>query len=134
NSQASGVDSSAFGTTATATAADASAFGRGTSATFANSTAIGANATAIRANQMVFGTGTNTYTAAGITSAASKAAQTGATQLVTSDAAGNLATTGASFENLQSDINNNTQGVAMALAMSGGATILPECKMVAVSA
>jgi hypothetical protein len=40
----------------------------------------------------VFGTASNTYTMSGITSAASAAAQTGPTQIVTSDANGNLAT------------------------------------------
>ena len=42
---------------------------------------------------MVFGTASNTYTAPGITSSASKAAQSGPTQIVTADAGGNLATT-----------------------------------------
>ena len=43
---------------------------------------------------MVFGTGSNTYTASGINSAASDAAQAGQLFVVTSDAAGNLATGG----------------------------------------
>ena len=107
---------------------------RGASAAFQSSTAIGANATTIRANQMAFGTATNTYTAAGITSAASKLTQSGPTQIVTSDGNGNLATVNTSISDLQADIRNNSEGVAMALAMSGGPTILPECKMVAVSA
>lgn len=55
--------------------------------------AIGHNVQATRANQVVLGTTANTYTMAGITSAASKAAQSGPTQLVTSDSGGNLATT-----------------------------------------
>jgi hypothetical protein len=101
---------------------------------FENSTAIGANATALRANQMVFGTNTNTYTAPGITSVTSRAAQTGPTQLVTSDASGNLATSGQSLQDLQSDIRENAQGVAIALAVAGGPAILPDSKMVAVSA
>lgn len=57
--------------------------------------AIGNGAVATRENQFALGTAANTYTTAGITSAASKAAQTGPTQLVTSDAGGNLATTSA---------------------------------------
>jgi len=82
----------AFGDGATATGLNATAVGPGASATFANSTAIGAGATATAPNQMAFGTASNTYVAPGITSAASKAAQSGPLQIVTSDAAGNLAT------------------------------------------
>jgi hypothetical protein len=57
-----------------------------------NSTAIGTGATTTRANQQSFGTAANTYTLAGITSGASKAAQSGPTQIVTTDSNGNLAT------------------------------------------
>lgn len=96
NSIAIGTGAVATGSIAVGTGALASnggaAFGDGTSATFANSAAFGPGATATRANQQVFGTAGNTYTMPGITSAASLAAQTGPTQLVTSDAAGNLAT------------------------------------------
>jgi hypothetical protein len=81
----------ALGDTATASAANATAVGSGTTAAFSNSTAIGNGATTTRANQQAFGTATNTYTMAGITSAASLAAQTGPVSLVTTDAAGNLA-------------------------------------------
>jgi hypothetical protein len=102
-------------------------------AAFANSTAIGQGAATTRANQMVFGTAANTYTAPGITSAASAAAQTGATQLVTSDASGNLATESAStivasspaFQSLQQDVKKNTQGVGVAIAMGSGVGSLP---------
>ena len=83
---------------------------------------------------MVFGTSTNTYTAAGIASDASRAAQSGGTQIVTSDAAGNLATTNVSVTNLQEDIRNNSEGVAMAIAMAGTPSVLPDNKAVAVAA
>jgi autotransporter adhesin len=76
---------------ANASGTDAIAIGATSSAAFANSTAIGFGATTTRANQMSFGTGTNTYTMAGISSAASAAAQTGPTNFVTADASGNLA-------------------------------------------
>ncbi|KAF0209854.1 MAG: Cell surface protein [Methylocystaceae bacterium] len=59
---------------------------------YANATAIGAGATNTAANQMMFGGVTTTYAAPGITSAASRAAQNGATNFVTSDGNGNLAT------------------------------------------
>ena len=83
---------------------------------------------------MVFGKSTTTYTASGITSAASKAAQTGTTQIVTSDGAGNLATANVSISELQSDVRDSTEGVAMALAMAGTAVVLPDNKAAAVSA
>ena len=82
----------AFGDGTTATGANSAALGVGANATFANSSAIGTGATATRPNQQVFGTASNTYTAPGITSAASKAAQSGPLQVVTTDAAGNLGT------------------------------------------
>jgi autotransporter adhesin len=88
-----GASAIAIGNTVSVAGANAVAVGNNTSANFANSAAFGNGAVAIRANQQVFGTAGNTHTMAGITSAASKAAQTGPTQLVTSDAGGNLATT-----------------------------------------
>ncbi|MEO8493925.1 MAG: hypothetical protein ABI614_02565 [Planctomycetota bacterium] len=90
---------------------------------------------------MVCGTATNTYTAPGITSAASKATQTGPLEIVTSDADGNLASqtsaglglaTTADTMMLQQGIDRNSQGidrntsgVAMAMAMSGIPNTLP---------
>jgi len=90
---------------------------------------------------MAFGTASNTYTAAGINSANSLAAQTGPTRLVTSDAGGNLATmdqnaivtNSSAFQSLQSDVRQNTEGAAMAIAMGGAASILPEDKTFAAS-
>jgi hypothetical protein len=102
----------------------------------------------------VFGTASNTYTMGGIASAASKAAQSGPTQLVTSDAGGNLATTslaglglvsnadaGAINSQLTainahlSDLDMRTSraytGVAMAFAMAGVPTLLPAEKFAA---
>jgi trimeric autotransporter adhesin len=129
--------------------ANGTAIGTGAVAAFAGSTAIGAGAVTTAPNQMVFGTGSSTYVAPGITSAASKAAQSGPLQIVTSDAGGNLATNTAAGLGLASStdisalnsqiagINNqivgiNTRlndldgrttkalnGVAMAFAISG---------------
>jgi hypothetical protein len=111
-SEANGIDSTATGTRAQATATGASAFGGdgnidgfGAQATgsfstaigadsvagFNNSTAIGAGAATARANQQSFGTASNTYTMAGITSQASKTAQGTPTHLVTSNVGGDLA-------------------------------------------
>jgi hypothetical protein len=90
---------------------------------------------------MMFGTASNTYTAPGITSAASLAAQSGPTQIVTSDAGGNLATASANsivagtpaFQGLQTQVNKVSEGVAMAMAMGGGGAVLPDDKNHAVS-
>jgi autotransporter adhesin len=98
-STATGVGSWALGESSTATGRDslaaaynASAFGAEASAGYANSTAIGAGAATTRANQVAIGTGSNTYTLAGLPSAASNAAQIGATNFVTTDSFGNLGT------------------------------------------
>ena len=108
---------------------------------FNNAMAIGNGAVATRDNQVVIGTATNTYTTPGITSAASRAAQSGPLQVVTSDANGNLATDGGalfnSINNLNSQINQLNQdvkrldgGVAMAMALGG--VYLPEHQRFAV--
>jgi autotransporter adhesin len=108
-------------------------------AAFSNSAAIGSGVTTTRANQVAVGTATNTYTLAGVTSAASLAAQSGPTQVVTTDAFGNLAAAGFSAQdisslqaqanslqsqigNLQSQVTYNLRearsGIASALAAS----------------
>lgn len=81
----------AIGLRSTVSAADAIAFGRDASASAPGAVAIGAGAQASRAGQFAFGTAGSTYTLPGLASAASRAAQSGPTQLVTTDAAGNLA-------------------------------------------
>ncbi|HZE53253.1 MAG TPA: YadA-like family protein [Bradyrhizobium sp.] len=134
-----GTNNVAIGTAATATGANSSALGTGAQATFDNSTAIGNGATATRANQQMFGTASNTYTMAGIATAASRAAQVGPTSIVTSDNAGNLATRSladlgfASQSDISgingrldalngriNDVNREARGgIALALAASG---------------
>jgi hypothetical protein len=136
----------AIGQSSTASA-NSVAIGSGAAATFSNSAAFGSGATATRANQQVFGTATNTYTMAGVTSAASKAAQSGPTQLVTSDASGNLAAStladlgaastadinaiNARIDDLDRRANKAFTGVAMAFAMAGVPTLLPNEKFAA---
>ena len=133
---------SAFGQGSTVSGANGTAIGTGAVAAFAGSTAIGAGAVTTAPNQMVFGTASSTYVAPGITSAASKAAQSGPLQIVTSDAGGNLATNTAAGLGLASstdisalnsqivgintrlnDLDGRTtkalNGVAMAFAISG---------------
>src|SRR6267378_696957 len=127
-----GTNNVAIGTFATATGANSSALGNGAQATFDNSTAIGNGATAMRANQQMFGTASNTYTMAGIATAASRAAQAGPTSIVTSDNAGNLATRSLADLGLASqsdisalngrinDVNREARGgIPLALAASG---------------
>jgi uncharacterized protein YigE (DUF2233 family) len=104
--------------------------------------AIGNGAVATRDNQVMIGTASNTYTAPGITSAASQAAQSGPLQVVTTDANGNLASDhGALFsdinilnsqiarinqnlDQLNNDVKRLDGGVAMAMALGG--VYLPE--------
>lgn len=137
----------AFGLRSTVTATDGIAIGRdavvggqagialgaGSSAGFSNSVAIGAGATALRQGQVVLGTASNTYTMAGIGSAASRAAQVGPVKLVTADANGNLATTDFDITGLNSDISrlkttvdrnrkDANKGIAAAMAMTGAPT------------
>jgi hypothetical protein len=147
---AAGTNSVALGQNAQALGVGSTAIGESASTgRFNNATAIGNGAVATRDNQMVFGTATNTYTAPGITSAASRAAQNGALQVVTTDANGNLASDGgALFSNinilnsqvntlnsqvarinqnldqLNNDVKRLDGGVAMAMALGG--VYLPE--------
>jgi hypothetical protein len=149
NATAIGTRSSAIGTNATALGGpgtiaqgtNATALGAGAVAAFAGSTAIGAGAVTTAPNQMAFGTAGSTYVAPGITSGASRAAQNGPLQIVTSDAGGNLATNTAAGLGLASlnditginarinDVDGRTtkalNGVSMAFAMAGTPWLLP---------
>ena len=93
NSNANGVETqnTAIGNEARATGANASAFGSRAIATHSNSAAFGNGATTSRDDQQVFGTADNTYTMAGLTSAASATAQGAPTRIVTSNETGDLA-------------------------------------------
>jgi hypothetical protein len=142
NANASGVQTTnlAIGTNATASN-NSVAYGTGASATFSNSAAFGNGAIATRANQQVFGTSANTYTLAGVASSASRAAQSGPTQFVTTDASGNLAAASASdlglattgdlaainarLNDLDSRTSKALTGVAMAFAMAGVPNLMP---------
>jgi len=120
---------------------DTVAIGNAATARAEGAVAIGSGAQATRANQFALGTAANTYTAAGITSAASRAAQSGPTQFVTTDASGNLAaasvadlgfaTTGdlaainARLNDLDSRTSKALTGVAMAFAMAGVPNLMP---------
>jgi hypothetical protein len=138
----------AIGSNANVTAAGGIALGLNTSATFANSTAIGGGAVTARVNQVAVGTAANTYTLAGVTSAASLAAQTGPTQVVTTDAFGNLAAasfTPQDISTLQSNVGVLQQNVSVlqtqmrqafegtAIAIALGGASLPADKRFAIS-
>src|SRR5207245_5429474 len=90
NASGNGSQNTAVGANSVATGNNSSAFGAGAQAAFVNSAAFGSGAIVTRANQQVFGTATNTYTMPGIASGASQSTQSGPTQFVTTDAAGNL--------------------------------------------
>lgn len=124
----------AFGDNSTATGSNATAVGPSANATQSNSAAFGAGATATQANQQVFGTASNSYTMPGVSSAQSASRQTGPLALVTTDAAGNLASdngammaalsstqfalmsTQAGLSNAQSAISKTQAGISIALA------------------
>jgi hypothetical protein len=128
------------------------AIGNGASAGQAGSVAIGPGVSTTRAGQIALGSSGSTYTIAGISSDASRAAQSGAVRLVTSDLAGNLATSTldlgqlagfggrlGSLENQVAALDNAVGrglrradgGIAAAMALGG--TVMPPDSHIAVS-
>lgn len=139
---ASGVGGIAIGQGATSNTAGSIAIGQGAStAGFTNSMAIGQNVQAARNDQIIIGSTNNTYTLAGIGSAASRTAQGTPTHFVTSNANGDLAAYTAAELGLASPsdvaaintrlgahearIKSNTEGIAIALAMAGTPIVMP---------
>jgi trimeric autotransporter adhesin len=112
---ASGSGGIAMGEGAVAAGPGDTAIGQGATVTADHSTAIGAGASATLPNQVVLGTASDTYRAPGITSALSRARQSGPTQIVTSDANGNLATASGDFFD---KVDENQSGVALAMAIT----------------
>ncbi|MEI9431520.1 YadA-like family protein [Mesorhizobium sp. Cs1299R1N3] len=115
SAQANGGNATALGNAAKANAVNAVAIGADTKANYNNSVAIGVGATTTHDNQVMLGNGLNTYTLTGVASAASKAAQTGTTYLVTTDSGGNLAASTfdvATLANLPAQVAQN--GIAIA--------------------
>ena len=125
---ADSMNATAIGQNAQALATGTTAIGQGSAAVYEGSTVIGQGAVSTRAAQVSLGTAGDTYTLSGVASDASRAAQTGPLELVTTDAAGNIATDGgalfnsfASDRNLASvrnDVQENREGIALALAVS----------------
>lgn len=138
-SNATGDRSAAVGTQAQASGANATALGAGASASGDGSTAIGAGASATRPRQVAIGTATSTYSLPGLSSSASRAAQSGPTQVVTTDAAGNLGSVPVNIAALDRRVDGlgqrvdglaaygresrreARQGIAAAMAMTGAA-------------
>jgi hypothetical protein len=114
---AMGPNSSAYGTNAVAGSANATAIGAGATvnAGAVNSSAIGTGAVASLSNQMVLGTSSQTYTAPGMNSDLSRARQSGLLGVVTSDAAGNLASDNGA---LYKQIAGIKAGAAVAMALA----------------
>ncbi|BCB17590.1 hypothetical protein [Bosea sp. ANAM02] len=129
---AAGSDAMAAGYGARADGARATAIGTQAQASGEESVAIGAGAVAARPRQVAIGTAASTYSLPGLTSAASRAAQSGPTQVVTTDAAGNLAALPIDIAGLDQRIDGVAayardgrrearQGVAAAMAMTAAA-------------
>jgi len=129
---ATGSDAMAAGYGASAAGIRATAIGTQAQASGEESVAIGAGAIASRPRQVVIGTAASSYSLPGLTSAASRAAQSGPTQVVTTDAAGNLATLPIDLAGLDQRIDGVAayaregrrearQGVAAAMAMTAAA-------------
>ncbi|RYE32023.1 MAG: hypothetical protein EOP23_13915 [Hyphomicrobiales bacterium] len=129
---AAGSDAMAAGYGARADGVRATAIGTQAQASGEESVAIGAGAVATRPRQVAIGTATSTYTLPGLTSAASRAAQSGPTQVVTTDAAGNLAALPIDLAGLDQRIDGVAayaregrrearQGIAAAMAMTAAA-------------
>jgi len=129
---AAGNDAMAAGYGARADGARATAIGTQAQASGEESVAIGAGAVASRPRQVAIGTAASTYSLPGLNSAASRAAQGGPTQVVTTDAAGNLAALPIDLAGLDQRIDGVVaharegrrearQGIAAAMAMTAAA-------------
>lgn len=129
---AAGSDAMAAGYGARADGARATAIGTQALANGEESVAIGAGAVASRPRQVAIGTAASTYSLPGLTSVASRAAQGGPTQVVTTDAAGNLAALPIDLAGLDQRIDGVAayaregrrearQGIAAAMAMTAAA-------------
>jgi autotransporter adhesin len=137
NAEATGDLSTALGQGSVASGANSLALGQGAQATHANAIAIGQGVQTTRDDQVAIGSASSTYTLAGISSPASRAAQSGPVFAVTADGAGNLATMdmqpwfgrieGLEESVRQTDDRFRTQadGIAVALALGGAQVIQP---------
>ena len=127
---ATGSDAMAAGYGARADGARSTAIGTQAQASGSESIAIGAGAVASRPRQVAIGTAASTYTLPGLASVASRAAQSGPTQIVTTDASGNLAALPVDLDGMDRRIDGVAayaregrrearQGIAAAMAMTG---------------
>jgi trimeric autotransporter adhesin len=114
NAVAAKAASTAVGAHAHAEAQLSTAIGALASAEADGSTAIGTGAKATKADQIAIGTKDNTYTTPGITSDLSRSRQSGPLEVVTSDAAGNLASDGGF---IFKQLKEAREGIAIAMAL-----------------
>ena len=105
------------------------AIGRGARAVHADTVVLGTGAASERAGEVVLGTATQSVRAPGIPTAEAAGRQQGDTFLVTSDAAGRLATTDFSLSALDRRLDGmeeaSHQGTALAMSMAA-ITFLPQ--------
>ncbi len=121
----------AVGDETVSTGSRSAALGYGARSLHTNATAVGSGAHTTRANQVAIGTQSSTYTMQGLTSSESRAQQSGPTYLVTTDASGNLAASTYSFAKIEKQLDNQSNGIALAMAMGGA--FLPDSKNFAIS-
>lgn len=100
---------------------DGTAIGARANVQHEHSTALGADSASTTDHQVVLGTKDDTVTAPGITSQLSKDRQVGPTEIVTTDANGNLASDGGAtwhaIGHLDGKVNKAFDGIAIATAM-----------------
>ena len=106
-------NSTVVGNQAQGNASNTTVVGQGASANANGAAAYGQGAVANLSNEQVFGTTANTYTTPGITSGLSASRQSGPLDIVTTDAAGHLASDGGSVFNALSKLE---AGVAIAMS------------------
>lgn len=129
NALASGAGAVAVGAGATAAGTQSVALGENAGAAQTGAVAIGGGVVTTRANQVAIGGAQSTYTLEGLASPGSRAAQSGRTSFVTTDSAGNLATSsfdpnaltgrmGSLSESVDNLRKESRMGTASAMAMT----------------
>lgn len=130
NTAGIGVNTTSIGVNATNIGTNTTAIGSNTTNIGANSTAIVANTTNIGTNTAALGTNT-TNIGANTAAIGGNTTNIGANRSSITALETDLGTLQSSFGNLQETAQANTEGVAMAMAISGG--ILPDDKSFAIS-
>ena len=124
-------NSTVVGNQAQGNASNTTVVGQGASANANGAAAYGQGAVANLTNEQVFGTTANTYTTPGITSGLSASRQSGQLDVVTTDAAGHLASDGGSVFNQLSKLD---AGVAIAMSQQNPDLVAGESFGIAMNA